>query len=84
MGGENRPDLSPDVGGKLRTAREAKRLSLEDTAFALKLSPRQVADIEANEWSGLPKTVIRGFVRNYARYLGLDPAQLMDGSYNFV
>ncbi len=79
MGGENRPDLSPDVGGKLRTAREAKRLSLEDTAFALKLSPRQVADIEANEWSGLPKTVIRGFVRNYARYLGLDPAQLMDG-----
>lgn len=76
---ENRPDPSADVGGKLRAAREAKRLSIEDAAFALKLSPRQVADIEANEWSGLPKSVIRGFVRNYARHLGLDPAQLMDG-----
>jgi len=75
----NLADPSVDVGGKLRAAREAKRLSIEDAAFALKLSPRQVAEIEANEWSGLPKSVIRGFVRNYARHLGVDPAQLMDG-----
>ncbi len=79
-GGEGvRPELSLDVGGQLRSAREARRLSIEDAAFALKLSPRQVAEIEANEWTGLPTSVVRGFVRNYARYLGLDAAQLLDG-----
>ena len=68
-----------DVGGQLRSAREAKGLSIDDVSAALKLSPRQVQDLEANEWSRLPKTIIRGFVRNYARHLDLDAARLMAG-----
>jgi cytoskeleton protein RodZ len=81
MGGEEgaRAEPSLDVGGRLRSAREERHLSIEDAAFALKLSPRQVVEIEANEWTGLPTSVVRGFVRNYARYLGLDAAQLLDG-----
>ncbi len=74
-----RPEPSLDVGGRLRSAREERHLSIEDAAFALKLSPRQVVEIEANEWTGLPTSVVRGFVRNYARYLGVDAAQLLDG-----
>lgn len=76
---ENRPKPSVAVGETLRLAREAKGVSIEEVALALKLGPRQVADIETSEWSGLPKSVIRGFVRNYARYLGLDATPLMEG-----
>ena len=72
-----RPEPSLDVGGRLRSAREERHLSIEDAAFALKLSPRQVVEIEANEWTGLPTSVVRGFVRNYARVVHLDPQTLL-------
>lgn len=66
-----------NVGHQLRLAREARGVSIDEASAALKLSPRQVEALEANEWSHLPKTIIRGFVRNYARYLDLDAAQFM-------
>ena len=66
-----------NVGLQLRVARESKGISVEEVASVLKLSPRQVEALEANDWSGLPKTIIRGFVRNYARFIGLDVVSLM-------
>jgi len=66
-----------NVGHQLRLARESRGLSVDDVSAALKLSPHQVEAIEANNWSHLPKTIIRGFVRNYARYLDLDASPLM-------
>jgi cytoskeleton protein RodZ len=66
------------AGQMLQAAREAKALTLNDVAKALKLSQHQVEALEANDWSSLPcNTVIRGFVRNYARMLGLNPGELM-------
>ncbi len=75
-------DSAPDVEGvnvglQLRTARESRGISVEEVSSALKLSPRQVEALEANDWSRLPKTIIRGFVRNYARFLDLDTASFM-------
>jgi cytoskeleton protein RodZ len=67
----------PDVGQHLRLAREARGVSVAEVSAALKLSPRQVKAIEANEWLRWPRTVIRGFVRNYARFLDLDTTPLM-------
>ena len=68
----------PPVGEQLRAEREARGLSIEDVAVALKLSPRQVDALEAGDWASLPgATIIRGFVRNYARLLRLDPEHLM-------
>jgi cytoskeleton protein RodZ len=66
-----------DVGEQLRLAREARGVSINEVSATLKLSPRQVKAIEANEWFQWPRTVIRGFIRNYARYLELDIAPLM-------
>ena len=66
-----------NVGLQLRTARESRGISVDEVSSALKLSPRQVEALEANDWSRLPKTIIRGFVRNYARFLDLDAASLM-------
>lgn len=66
-----------NVGHHLRLARENKGVSVDEVCAALKLSPRQVEAIEANDWSRLPKTIVRGFVRNYARYLEIDAVPLM-------
>ena len=67
------------VGARLRVAREMRQLSVDEVAQALKLGPRQVAALEDGNWQGLPgQTFVRGFVRNYARLLQIDPAPLMD------
>lgn len=66
------------VGRQLRQAREARGLAVGDIAQALKLGPRQVEALERDEWTDLPGTTfIRGFVRNYARLVGIDPQPLM-------
>ncbi|MDR3220388.1 MAG: helix-turn-helix domain-containing protein, partial [Candidatus Accumulibacter sp.] len=66
-----------DVGKRLRLAREARGVAIGEAATALKLSPHQVKAMEANDWFQLPRSVTRGFVRNYARYLELDAEPLM-------
>lgn len=71
-------EAGPSVGEQLRLAREARGLELADIAQTLKLGPRQVESLEAGDWKGLPgNTFIRGFVRNYARLIQIDPAPLM-------
>lgn len=64
-------------GKILREARERAGLSQDDIAGKLKLAPRQIAAIEAGDWSALPEsTFTRGFMRSYARIVGLDPSIL--------
>jgi cytoskeleton protein RodZ len=61
----------------LARAREAQNLSVSDVARQLKLSVHQVEALEADEFHKLPGPVfVRGFVRNYARLVKLDPEQL--------
>lgn len=62
------------AGAWLRSAREAEALSIEAVAQQLKLAPRQVRALEEGNFADLPgRTFVRGFVRNYARLLRLDP-----------
>jgi len=71
--------IMPGVGARLRLAREMRQMTVDDVALALRLGPRQVEALERGNWQGLPgQTFIRGFVRNYARVLQIDPAPLMD------
>jgi cytoskeleton protein RodZ len=66
------------VGQQLRAAREAARLSLDEVAHALKFSPRQIEALEADNFDALPgATIVRGFVRGYARLLRLDADALL-------
>lgn len=70
--------VAQEIGQQLRAAREAQGLSLHDVADRLKLSLRQLEAIEAGDFSRLPgATFVRGFVRNYTRFLALDGAPLM-------
>ena len=64
-------------GEMLRAAREQAGLSQEDIAGKLKLAARQIAAIETGDWASLPeRTFTRGFMRSYARIVGIDPTSL--------
>ena len=72
------PAVQPGIGSLLRAAREAKGLPIAAVAQSLKLSTRQVEALEADDWSHLPGGVfVRGFIRNYARFLAIDPDPLL-------
>jgi cytoskeleton protein RodZ len=71
-------DALPSVGSQLRAAREQRGIQLKELANTLKLGARQVEALENGDWQALPgHTFIRGFVRNYARLVQIDPAPLM-------
>lgn len=73
---ETLPALS--VGAQLRTAREEAKLSLDAAAQVLKFSPRQIEALEADDYAALPgATIVRGFVRSYARLLKLNADTLL-------
>ena len=64
-------------GESLRQGRERAGFTQEDIAGKLKLAPRQIAAIETGDWGALPeRTFTRGFMRNYARLVGIDPDSL--------
>lgn len=66
------------AGAQLRAAREAAGLSLDQVAQQLKLAPRQVRALEDEDFGVLPgRTFTRGFMRNYARLVNLDPDLLV-------
>lgn len=70
----------PPAAALLASARAAAGLSLADAARQLKLSPAQVEALEAGDYARLPGPVfVRGFLRNYARLLEVDPAPLLAG-----
>lgn len=71
-------DRSGTAGSLLAQAREAAGLTLATVAQQLKLAPRQVKALEEDDFAHLPgRTFVRGFVRNYARLLHLDPALVL-------
>lgn len=75
---------SSRCGGALRTARENQGLSIQDIASRLRLSPKQVESIEADNFAALPEpTIVRGFIRNYAKQLKISAEPLLD-AYNVL
>lgn len=75
--GDN-PTLFPSkVGEKLRDARLAQGMELADIAARTRVPLRHLQAIEASDYSGLPSpTYATGFVRAYARAVGVDEVAL--------
>jgi len=72
------PGAPPTAGAMLRAAREAMGMSLDTVAQQLKLAPRQVVALEENDFARLPgRTFVRGFLRNYARLVRVDPDKVL-------
>ncbi len=69
----------PSYGRMLAAERERQGISVADMAARLRLHPKQIAAIEAEDLDRLPGgPFVRGFVRNYAKELRIDPAPLLD------
>jgi cytoskeletal protein RodZ len=67
------------VGERLREAREAAGLTLEDIATSTRIPTRHLESLEASDFARLPApTYTIGFAKNYAGAVGLDRAEIGD------
>lgn len=64
-------------GDKLRQAREALNLSLEDAAKAISLRPSILEQLENNEFvqKNVPSTFMKGYVRSYTKFLRIPESE---------
>ncbi len=68
----------PALGERFRAAREARGLSLSDVSEQIRIRSVYLAAIEEERWSAIGAPVYtRGFLRTYARFLGLDPEEVV-------
>ena len=66
------------VGAMLRAKREELGLTPEQVAEAIKLRARQVLAMESDDFQSLGSVPhVKGFLRNYARHLRLDAADVL-------
>lgn len=69
------------TGARLSEARQAQGLATADVARRLKLSVSQVEALEAGRYHDLPGPIfVRGFIRNYAKLVKLDPEELLQAA----
>jgi cytoskeletal protein RodZ len=65
-------------GESLRREREVRGVSLQEIAAATKIGTRMLQAIEEDRLDQLPQGLfVRGFVREYARFLGLDEQKIL-------
>ncbi len=73
-------DLDTQTSGqRLAQGRKDRNLSVADVAAKLRIAPRQIEALEGDDYARLPgHTIVRGFVRNYARLLQLNPESVLE------
>lgn len=80
MSEETDEDAAParaSVGTRLREAREARGISLDEIAKSTRIPLRQLENIEASNYNALPApTYSTGFVKSYAMAVGLNAKDL--------
>src|SRR5512138_2417195 len=77
---ETEPEDVVTVGQRLREAREAKGLSVEDVAAQTRIPTRHLTSLEQSDWDKLPAaTYSIGFAKNFAGVVGLDRNEIGDG-----
>jgi cytoskeleton protein RodZ len=65
------------LGERLKRAREARGMSLDDVAMQTRIPIRHLQHIEHEDWEALPATTYAvGFTRSYANAIGLDGPQI--------
>jgi cytoskeleton protein RodZ len=66
-------------GQILLAARKESNITLEYVAGELRLSQKLIESIEVDQTEGLPgSTYVRGYIRSYARLLGLDEEMVLE------
>lgn len=73
------PTTSASPGELLSRQREDKGISLTEAARALNLRPAVIDGLERDQYDEIPvPTYRRGYLRTYAKYLGMDDRQVLD------
>jgi cytoskeletal protein RodZ len=68
-----------EIGATLREARERRQLTYEQVEAETKIRAKYLRALEEEEFDSLPSgTYVRGFLRAYASYLGLDGRLFVD------
>ncbi len=68
----------PALGQRFRAAREARGLSISEVAEQIRIRVVYLTAIESEAWSEIGAAVyVRGFLRTYARFLGLDAEEVV-------
>lgn len=68
-----------NIGAKLKDKREENGLSVEEVAEDLKMRPSQIISIEEGKSEDFKDVFyLKYFIRDYAKYLGLDGEKLLD------
>lgn len=74
-----------EIGEKLKDARESMGISIEEAAEDLKLRPSQLEDIEEGNREAFKDIFyLKYFIRDYAKYLGLDYEQMVEDFNEYV
>lgn len=61
------------IGEILRAAREDKKLTIEQVNRETRISVQTLRSLERDDFGAFPsETYLKGFLRNYAEFLGLD------------
>ena len=67
-----------DFGQRLRKERESRDVTLRELSDATRIGKRYLEALESNDFDALPGAVFaKGYIRNYAEHLGLDPEPLI-------
>lgn len=70
--------IEPSFGEELRRQRELKGMSVREIADRTKISARFLEALEHDDYGSLPAAVFtRGFIREYAREIGVDGEELV-------
>lgn len=73
------------LGEFLKAEREKRGLTIEQTASATKIGLKILKQLEADRYSELPALpFVRGFVRNYGKFLGIDGDKLLQEYASFL
>lgn len=68
-----------NIGLKLKDKREENGLSIEEVAEDLKMRPSQISSIEEGKAEDFKDVFyLKYFIRDYAKYLGLDSERILD------
>src|SRR5688500_1718728 len=68
----------PTMGAYLRAARSRRRVSIDRAAEQTRIRADFLMRMESDEFDFLAPAYVRGFLKNYARFLRVDPEPLLD------
>jgi cytoskeletal protein RodZ len=77
--------MAATIGEQLRSAREGRGIPLREISDQTRISMHYLEAIETNDYKRLPGGIFnRSFVKAYARYVGYDEKEAVEGYTRFM